>query len=183
MRRGHYKEDQFESEEAENISTVPTSESKQGQQVKKLEADVVNNNIARRGKEGRENRRSQSLEVLVEDIIYPNASSAALQAQVAPSLGAHVSSRTIRSHLAEGHLGSRYPLRVLPLTPTHQRVRLKWCHARGNWTAAEWNKVMFSDESRFNLRSDDNRARVWRPRGNASIMPLLYCDTLLPQLV
>ncbi|GFX48992.1 transposable element Tcb2 transposase [Trichonephila clavipes] len=31
--------------------------------------------------------------------------------------------------------------------------------------AVEWNLVVFSDESRFNLSSDDNRVRVWRPRG------------------
>ncbi|GFX37567.1 transposable element Tcb2 transposase [Trichonephila clavipes] len=60
-------------------------------------------------------------------------------AQVAPSLGAPVSSRTIRRHLAEGHLGSRRPLRVLLLTPTHRRLRLEWCRARGNWTAVEWD--------------------------------------------
>ncbi|GFV12070.1 transposable element Tcb1 transposase [Trichonephila clavipes] len=66
-------------------------------------------------------------------------------------------------HLAEGHLGSRRPLRLLPLTPTHRRLRLEWCRARGNWTAAEWNQVIFRDESRFNLSSDDNRVRVWRP--------------------
>ncbi|GFW18412.1 uncharacterized protein TNCV_1184401 [Trichonephila clavipes] len=77
---------------------------------------------------------------------------------------ATASSRTIRRRLAEGHLRSRCPLRVLPLTPTHRRLRLEWCHARGNWTAAEWNQVVFSDESRFNLSSDDNRVRVWRPR-------------------
>ncbi|GFT67415.1 transposable element Tcb2 transposase [Trichonephila clavipes] len=35
----------------------------------------------------------------------------------------------------------------------------------GNWTAAEWNQVVFSDESRSNLSSDGNRVRVWRPRG------------------
>ncbi|GFU78205.1 transposable element Tcb1 transposase [Trichonephila clavipes] len=40
-----------------------------------------------------------------------------------------------------------------------------WCHARGNWTAEEWNQVVFSDESRCNLSSDDNRVRVWRPLG------------------
>ncbi|GFV38746.1 transposable element Tcb1 transposase [Trichonephila clavipes] len=45
------------------------------------------------------------------------------------------------------------------------RLHLEWCCARGNWTAAEWNQVVFSDESRFNLSSDDNRVRVWRPRG------------------
>ncbi|GFT57231.1 transposable element Tcb1 transposase [Trichonephila clavipes] len=73
--------------------------------------------------------------------------------------------KTATSCLAEGHLGLRHPLRVLPLTSTHRRLRLKWCHARGNWTAAEWNYAIFSDESRFNLSSDDNRVRVWRPRG------------------
>ncbi|GFX66584.1 transposable element Tcb2 transposase [Trichonephila clavipes] len=69
----------------------------------------------------------------------PTASSATIQTQVAPSLGAPVSSRTKRRHLAEGHLGSRRPLRVLPLTPTHRRLHLE-C-------------------------SDDNRVHVWRPRG------------------
>ncbi|GFV17308.1 transposable element Tcb2 transposase [Trichonephila clavipes] len=42
---------------------------------------------------------------------------------------------------------------------------LELSHVLGNWTAAEWNQVVFSDESRFNLRSDDNRVRVWRPCG------------------
>ncbi|GFU73481.1 transposable element Tcb2 transposase [Trichonephila clavipes] len=54
---------------------------------------------------------------------------------------------------------------MLPLTLTHRRLRLEWCRARGNRTAAEWNQVVFSDESRYNLTSDDNRVRVWRLRG------------------
>ncbi|GFV99608.1 transposable element Tcb2 transposase [Trichonephila clavipes] len=57
------------------------------------------------------------------------------------------------------------PLRVPPLTHTHRCLRLEWCRARGNWTAAEWNQVVFRDESRFNLSSDENRVRVWRSRG------------------
>ncbi|GFW38715.1 transposable element Tcb2 transposase [Trichonephila clavipes] len=61
--------------------------------------------------------------------------------------------------------GSRSLLPMLPLTPTHRRLRLKWCRARGNWTSAEWNQVVFSDESRFNLSNDDNRVRLWRSRG------------------
>ncbi|GFX40272.1 transposable element Tcb2 transposase [Trichonephila clavipes] len=88
--------------------------------------------------------------------VQPTASSTAIWAQVATSLGAPVSSRTIRRRLAKRHLGSRRLLRVLPLTPTlpHRRLRLEWCRARGNWTAVEWNQVVFSDESRFNLSSD-----------------------------
>ncbi|GFT05976.1 transposable element Tcb1 transposase [Trichonephila clavipes] len=40
------------------------------------------------------------------------------------------------------------------------------CRARRNWTEANWNQVVFNDESRFNLSSDDNRVRVWRPHGD-----------------
>ncbi|GFV60112.1 transposable element Tcb1 transposase [Trichonephila clavipes] len=71
--------------------------------------------------------------------------------------------KTATSRLAEGHLGSWRPLRVLPLTPTHRRLRSEWCHAQGNWTAVEWNQVVFSGKSRFNLSCDDDRVRVWRP--------------------
>ncbi|GFW53250.1 transposable element Tcb2 transposase [Trichonephila clavipes] len=95
----------------------------------------------------------------------PTASSVTIQAQVAPSLEASVSSRTIRRRLAEGCFGSWCPLRVLPLTSTHRRLHLEWCHARGNRTAAKWNQVIFSDKSRFNLSCDANRVRVWRPLG------------------
>ncbi|GFV65470.1 transposable element Tcb2 transposase [Trichonephila clavipes] len=91
---------------------------------------------------------------------------------VAPSLGAPVSSRTIRRRLAEGHLGSRRPLRVLPLTSTHQHLRLEWCRALGNWTAAELSQAVFRDESKFNLSSDDNRFRMGTLFGvNSSILP------------
>ncbi|GFV42529.1 transposable element Tcb2 transposase [Trichonephila clavipes] len=90
-------------------------------------------------------------------------SSAAIQSQVVLSLGAPVSSRTIRRCLAERHLGSRRPLHGLPLTPTHRHLRLERYRARGNWTAAEWNQVVFTDESRFSLSSDDNCVCVWRP--------------------
>ncbi|GFV51990.1 transposable element Tcb2 transposase [Trichonephila clavipes] len=94
------------------------------------------------------------------------ASSEAIQSQVAPSIRAPVASRTIRRRLFEEHMGSRRPLRVLPLMPIYGCLRLEWCRARGNWTiAAGWNQVVFSDESRFNLCSDDNRVREWRPHG------------------
>ncbi|GFX10351.1 transposable element Tcb2 transposase [Trichonephila clavipes] len=83
----------------------------------------------------------------------PTASSAAIQAKVVPLLGAPVSSRTLRRRLAEGRLESWHPLRVLPLTPSYG-LRLEWCRSRGNWTAAEWNQVVFSDaRARIQIQS------------------------------
>ncbi|PRD36630.1 UNVERIFIED_CONTAM: hypothetical protein NCL1_08071 [Trichonephila clavipes] len=30
---------------------------------------------------------------------------------------------------------------------------------------SDWNQIVFSDKPRFNLSSENNRVRVWRPRG------------------
>ncbi|PRD25024.1 UNVERIFIED_CONTAM: hypothetical protein NCL1_42107 [Trichonephila clavipes] len=79
----------------------------------------------------RQTSRREDRHIVRNTRVQPTASSAAIQVQVAPSLEAPVSSRTIRMCLAEGHLGSRRPLRVLPLTPTRHHFRLEWCHARG----------------------------------------------------
>ncbi|GFV59824.1 transposable element Tcb2 transposase [Trichonephila clavipes] len=57
---------------------------------------------------------------------------------------------------------SKRPLRALPLTPEHRQLRLQWCQARSMWNVRDWQKVVFSDESRFVLGTDDNRVRVWR---------------------
>ncbi|GFU25146.1 transposable element Tcb2 transposase [Trichonephila clavipes] len=93
----------------------------------------------------RQTIRREDRHIVRNTHVQPTASSAAIEAQVAPSLGAPVSFRTIRRRLSARHLGSRCPLRVLPLTPTYRRLRLEWCRARGNWTAAEWNQVVFRD--------------------------------------
>ncbi|GFX70843.1 transposable element Tcb2 transposase [Trichonephila clavipes] len=108
----------------------------------------------------RQTSRREDRHIVRNARVQPTASLAVIQAQVALSLGISVTSRTIRRRLAEGHLGSRCPLRVLSLTPTHRRLRLEWCHERGNSITAEWSQGVFSDESRFTLSSDDNRVRV-----------------------
>ncbi|GFS78811.1 transposable element Tcb2 transposase [Trichonephila clavipes] len=108
----------------------------------------------------RQTSRREDRHIVRNARVQPTASSTAIQALVAPSLGAPVSSRNIRRYLAEGHLGLPHPLRVLPLTSNHRRLRLEWCRVRGNCTVTERNQVIISDESRFNLSSDDNRVCV-----------------------
>ncbi|GFX27414.1 uncharacterized protein TNCV_35111 [Trichonephila clavipes] len=66
----------------------------------------------------RQTSRREDHHIVRNACVQPTASSAAIQAQVAPSLGTPEFSRTIRRRLAEGHLGSRHPLCVLPLTPS-----------------------------------------------------------------
>ncbi|GFT53220.1 HTH_Tnp_Tc3_2 domain-containing protein [Trichonephila clavipes] len=69
----------------------------------------------------RQTSRREDRHIVKNARVQPTASLAAIQAQVAHSLGPPVSSRIIRRRQTEGHLGSRCPLRVLPFTSTHRR--------------------------------------------------------------
>ncbi|GFT22501.1 transposable element Tc1 transposase [Trichonephila clavipes] len=80
-------------------------------------------------------------------------------------VGAAIVPQTISRHLSEANLKSMRPFRALPLTPEHRQHRLQWCQARSMWNVTDWQKVVFSDESRFVWGTDDNRVRVWRRPG------------------
>ncbi|GFU96770.1 transposable element Tcb2 transposase [Trichonephila clavipes] len=77
--------------------------------------------------------------------------------------------QTISRHLAEANLKSKRPFRTFLLTPEHRQLHLQWCQARLMWNVTDWQKVVFSDESRFVLGRDDNRIWVWRRPGEVTI--------------
>ncbi|GFV49285.1 HTH_Tnp_Tc3_2 domain-containing protein [Trichonephila clavipes] len=103
--------------------------------------------------------------------------------KLAPSLEASVSSRAIRKRLVEGHLGSRHPLRVLRLTPpigasvwsgaAHEKTALQ---RNGTRSALATNPDSISAVMTIGFVCRDREV-------NASILPLLYSDKPLPQLV
>ncbi|GFV64535.1 transposable element Tcb1 transposase [Trichonephila clavipes] len=63
-----------------------------------------------------------------------------------------------------GHIGlyARRPVRCVPLTATHCRLRLTWSIEHVLWTPQQWSCVVFSDESGFSLQSDSRRTLIWR---------------------
>ncbi|GFU11813.1 transposable element Tcb2 transposase [Trichonephila clavipes] len=80
-------------------------------------------------------------------------------------VGVAIVPQTIFRHLAEANLKSKRSFHALPLTPVHRLLRLQCYQARSMWNVTDWQKVVFSDESRFVLGTDDNRVRVWRHPG------------------
>ena len=55
--------------------------------------------------------------------------------------------------------------KVIYLTPEQKRKRKIWAKFMGGWTQRMWNKVVFSDESKFNVFGSDSRLKVWRKKG------------------
>ncbi|GFX76866.1 transposable element Tcb1 transposase [Trichonephila clavipes] len=88
-----------------------------------------------------------------------------LSRQLSSATGTAVSRQTVYRRL--GHIGlfARRPVRCVPLTETHCRLRLTWSREHSLWTPQQWSCVMFSDESKFSLQSDSRRTLIWRAPG------------------
>ncbi len=73
--------------------------------------------------------------------------------------GVNASRTTTRRHGFQVH--------VKPLLNNRQRQKhLAWAKDKKDWTAAEWSKVMFSDESKFCISFGNQGPRVWRKAQN-----------------
>ena len=78
----------------------------------------------------------------------------------------NVSVTTTRRRLHAARLYSRVS-RLKPLISlTNRQHRVRWASRIRNWTAPDnWSYIVFSDECRFGLSSDDRRVRCWRTPG------------------
>ncbi|GFX57225.1 transposable element Tcb1 transposase [Trichonephila clavipes] len=88
-----------------------------------------------------------------------------LSRQLSSAIGTTVSRQTEYRRLGHISLYARRPVRCVPLTATHCRLRLTWSREHALWTPQQWSSVMFSDESRFSLQSDSRRTLIWRVPG------------------
>ncbi len=61
----------------------------------------------------------------------------------------------------DGELDSYWQTNKVMISLVNQKKRVKWCREHLHWTQADWNKVIFTDESPYVLRFNGRR-RVWR---------------------
>ncbi|GFX55254.1 transposable element Tcb2 transposase, partial [Trichonephila clavipes] len=105
-----------------------------------------------------EDHEGEDRRIVWQALVDPTVTRSMIRADV----GVAIVPQSISRHLAEANLKSKSPFRALPLTPEHRQLRLQWCQARSMWNVTDWQKVVFSHESRFVLGTGDNRVRVWR---------------------
>ena len=89
----------------------------------------------------------------------------AIQAEVHNPGNQRVSDHTIRNRLRSAGFRSRRAKKVPAMTADHHRRRLRWCQRHSRWNRQDWQRVLFTDESRFCLHKNDGRVQVWRRRG------------------
>ena len=76
-----------------------------------------------------------------------------------------ISTSTTQRRLREAGLHGCKARKKPHLTVAHRRARLCFARDHKDWTAEQWSKVIFSDESRFLLFRSDGRAYVQRAPG------------------
>ncbi|GFS86049.1 transposable element Tc1 transposase [Trichonephila clavipes] len=109
----------------------------------------------------RKTTRRDDRRIVRQALVDPTVTRSTIRTDV----GVAIVPQTISRHLAEANLKSKRPFRALPLTPKHRQLRLQWYQARSMGNVTYWQKVVLSDESRFDLGTNDNRVRVWRRPG------------------
>jgi len=73
------------------------------------------------------------------------------------SVGVHTVQTTLHEYGFYGRIAKKKPF----VSEGNRKIRAKWCRERKDWIV-EWDKVIFSDESRFEIFHNDSHKWVWR---------------------
>jgi transposase len=90
--------------------------------------------------------------------------------------GVNVSSSLVRRRLISAGYRAYRPRRKPKLTPAMRLKRLNWAKAFINWTAEDWERVCFSDESTIQIL--DDRCQYVRRRPGEEFLPECIVDTV-----
>ncbi|GFX80797.1 transposable element Tc1 transposase [Trichonephila clavipes] len=105
--------------------------------------------------------------VLKDIKIDPKLSAVKLAAETSRIMGRSVSAETVRNVIRHAGYSSRVARKKHFISLQNQKKRLEFAKAHQLKTDKFWKKVIFSDESKFNIFGSDGRRTVWRKPNTA----------------
>lgn len=90
-----------------------------------------------------------------------------LRAELESDSGVRLSRRTVRRRLQSVGLRGCVAVKKPFISPANKKKRLKFAREHKDWSAADWATVLWSDESKFNMRGSDGAQYVRRREGEA----------------
>ncbi|GFV15512.1 transposable element Tc1 transposase [Trichonephila clavipes] len=100
--------------------------------------------------------------VLKDIKIDPKLSAVKLAAETSRIMGRSVSAETVRNVIRHAGYSSRVARKKPFISLQNQKKRLEFTKTHQLKTDNFWKKVIFSDESKFNIFGSDGRRTVWR---------------------
>lgn len=88
-----------------------------------------------------------------------------------------LSASTVRDRLTKAGLNGRVSCRKPLLREINRQKRLEWARAHLNWTPAQWERVLFTDESKYEIFGN-RRRRYVRRRPGERVLPACVTPTV-----
>jgi transposase len=108
-------------------------------------------------------RLDRKIVSLIENSDRPSASDVAKK--LADMNLAKITARTVQNRLNEIGLHGRMAIKKPLLTKRHIKARFEFGKKNQNWTVDDWKRVLFSDETKVNLKGSDGRVWTWKRTG------------------
>ena len=81
-----------------------------------------------------------------------------------------INHHTVYRRLRQHDIRAYRPIRGITLTRQHRHQHLRWACQFQRWQHRNWQRIRFSDESRFQLFRADGRTRIYRCAGEISAL-------------
>lgn len=94
----------------------------------------------------------------------PRKTAPEIQREINEEIDVSISSRTVARRIAAAGLNGRVAVKKPLISKKNRAARLRFARLHQNWTVADWKKVLWSDESKFNLFGSDGKQYVRRPK-------------------
>jgi transposase len=88
-----------------------------------------------------------------------------VQRRLQTDIGVNLSVESVRRILRRHGLFARIKRKKPLLTKTHRKCRLAWANKCRNWTIDDWRRIIWSDESKYQIFGSDGRKYCWKKPG------------------
>lgn len=85
--------------------------------------------------------------------------------QLHEQFGVSIHPQTVRNRIHDAGFKARVARKKPFISKKNEAARLKWAKEHSTWTIDDWKRVIWSDESKFNLFGSDGIVKVWRKPG------------------
>uniref|UniRef100_A0A914E9J0 Transposase Tc1-like domain-containing protein n=1 Tax=Acrobeloides nanus TaxID=290746 RepID=A0A914E9J0_9BILA len=116
-------------------------------------------NVKNRAKSGRPRKTTENQDraMVRHNKKDPNRSATDSIAYANEVLGVQISKRTAQRRLKRAGLFARRPAKKPLFKKKHRKARLEFVRSHEHWTKEDWSRILWSDETKFNLFNPDGR--------------------------
>ncbi|CAD6197481.1 unnamed protein product [Caenorhabditis auriculariae] len=110
--------------------------------------------------------RNDDRNILKTSRTNPRLTAPAIRREVFLNSPSPPSVSTVKRRLNAAGITGRRPVKKPLISEKNRAARVKWAKEHLNWTRRDWNKILWSDESKFLLFGSDGIQWVRRPIGS-----------------